>query len=325
MKKIIFACFLGLFWMPAISQNVNTVCGDGPVQLFIQAPAGASWQWEQSTDGTNFTVAFANSLDTITIQPNPGTVYYRTRISDGNCTPYYSDIEEVTIVAPPTPATAGPNQVVPGTSATLAGNSPTNGVGTWTIVSGTGGNLANPNLHNTTFTGQLGVIYTLAWTIENAPCAPTSDTVTVEFGSTPPPPPVPTIQCNNITLYIHPTDNGTGVQWGCVGIVTGATDDWNGRANTTLIVNNCTAPTAGHLCDNLTAFGFSDWYLPANNQLDCMRNNATAIGGFANTGYWSSTEGASFLSANARMRTFPSGLSGVSSKSNSHNVRCVRD
>jgi hypothetical protein len=325
MKKILFACFSGLFATTLFAQNVNTVCGDGPVRLFIQGPAGASWQWEQSTDGVNFNVAFASSLDTITLAPTPGTLYFRTRITDNNCAPYFSEVEQITIVAPPSQAVAGPNQIIPGTSTTLAGNNPVNGTGTWAIVSGTGGNLSNPNLHNTAFSGQTGVIYTLAWTIENGPCAPTSDTVTVEFGSTPPPPPVPSIQCNNITLMVHPTDNGTGVAWGCVGVVTNAIDDWNGRANTALIVNNCTAPTAGHLCNNLVAFGFSDWYLPANNQLDCMRNEAAFIGGFANTGYWSSTEGAGFLSANARMRTFPSGLSGVFSKNNSYNVRCVRD
>jgi hypothetical protein len=35
--------------------------------------------------------------------------------------------------------------------------------------------------------------------------------------------------------------------------------------------------------------GYSDWYLPAKNQLQIMYNNKSIIGGFQNEWYWSST------------------------------------
>jgi hypothetical protein len=319
MKKF-FALFLwGFFGGAAIAQN-TTVCVGEQVILFVQAPANAVVTWENSQDNITFSQVVGNT-DSLII-PAAVSGFYRARINDNNCDPYFTDVQELTVVQQPTPANAGSNISAFGTTTTLNGNNPTSGIGTWTIISGAGGALSNPNLNSSSFTGLLDSTYTLVWTITNAPCAASSDTVEVSFSNAAPP--LPSVSCNGITLYVHPTDNATQVAWGCSGIVSGATDDWNGPANTTTIVTACPAPTAAHVCDNLTAFGFSDWYLPANNQLECLRTNAATIGGFANTAYWSSTEGAAFLSANARYRTFPSGVSGVGSKSSLNNVRCVR-
>jgi hypothetical protein len=40
--------------------------------------------------------------------------------------------------------------------------------------------------------------------------------------------------------------------------------------------------------------GYSDWYLPSKNELNQLYNNKVAIGGFANSNYWSSTENLSY-------------------------------
>jgi hypothetical protein len=118
---------------------------------------------------------------------------------------------------------------------------------------------------------------------------------------------------------------------------------------------------AGHFCNDLTIGGFSDWYMPAKNELEvCYYNlkpnttsnntssgiNANAVpsrgsnytagtpgqtsaaafqtGGaqaFAADGYWSSTE----YSATAAWRqSFDGGLQVYSGKSNSPYVRAVR-
>lgn len=163
-------------------------------------------------------------------------------------------------------------------------------------------------------------VYTLRWSITNLPCPASADTVQV---SMPTGVSLPWVQCGTNTLYVHPTDNGISI-WGCVGIVTGASDNDDGEANTNLIMQMCTPPNAAYICDTLTAFGFSDWYLPSYNELECLRLNATTIGGFSSTTYYSSTEGAGILYLNAKYRTFPSGQSGVAAKNLVRSVRCVR-
>jgi len=47
---------------------------------------------------------------------------------------------------------------------------------------------------------------------------------------------------------------------------------------------------AAKACGDLTASGYNDWYLPAINELNCLYTNRSAIGGFTDDNYWSSTE-----------------------------------
>jgi Flp pilus assembly protein TadG len=226
------------------------------------------------------------------------------------------------VVLQPSTANAGPNIVATATTITMAGNTPTNGTGQWSIATGTGGSFANANSPTTTFTGNPNTTYTLVWTISNLPCSPSTDTMTATMpaGSI-----LPSVMCGSpaYTLYVHPTDNGTSA-WGCSGITAGAADDNNGAANTATVVQVCGQATAAAVCDNLVAHGYSDWYLPSYNELECLRANATFIGGFSQGIYWSSTEGSGILYLNAKYRTFPTGTIGHGSKSSVYKLRCVR-
>ena len=65
---------------------------------------------------------------------------------------------------------AGSDQTLCSTSATLAGNAPTTGIGTWTVVSGAGGSFVNANSPTTVFNGVTGTTYVLRWTISNGVC-----------------------------------------------------------------------------------------------------------------------------------------------------------
>ncbi|MBP6979184.1 MAG: hypothetical protein KBB71_12820 [Lentimicrobiaceae bacterium] len=81
----------------------------------------------------------------------------------------------------PTQSDAGPDQLnVPGTTTTLAGNTPADGTGLWEIVSGTGGTILSPDNPASQFQGQAGNEYTLAWTI-TTPCGSSADTVVISF------------------------------------------------------------------------------------------------------------------------------------------------
>lgn len=229
----------------------------------------------------------------------------------------------VEVMAHPTLADAGPDSVAQSLTIAMWANTPVYGTGEWAIVSGGGGSFDSIHSPVAEFTGMSDSIYLLTWTITNPPCDSSTDTVMVTM---PGGPSLPSVSCGSpaYTLYVHPTDNAGPTSWGCIGIVAGASDDNDGQANTDAIVSACGATSAAAICDNLTAYGYSDWYLPAYNELDCLRNNAAAIGGFHSEGYWSSTEGTGIFTSNARMRTFPSGMSGYSGKSSSHRIRCVR-
>ncbi len=82
----------------------------------------------------------------------------------------------------PTPSDAGPDQNVTGTSTNLSGNTPLNGTVLWSIVSGTGGSVADPGNPLSTFSGVAGNTYTLVYTITTI-CAASTDTVQITFSS----------------------------------------------------------------------------------------------------------------------------------------------
>ena len=78
---------------------------------------------------------------------------------------------------------------------------------------------------------------------------------------------------------INKTTNATGSTIG------------SGLTNTNLIVSSTgTESNAAKLCYDLSLNGYSDWYLPSQDELGKLYLNHTSIGGFASAGYWSSTE-----------------------------------
>ncbi len=86
----------------------------------------------------------------------------------------------------PTTANAGPDQLgLVSTSATLAANTPVNGTGLWTIVSGSGGSFVSASSPTTGFNGVAGQFYTLRWTISTQ-CGSSGDNVDVSFAATGP-------------------------------------------------------------------------------------------------------------------------------------------
>ena len=95
-------------------------------------------------------------------------------------------------------------------------------------------------------------------------------------------------------LIAATADQSTGTQWynGSY-VATGATATaiGTGQANTTAIVNTQGVGSyAAQLCNDLTEGGYSDWFLPSKDELNKLYINKDAIGGFAGTFYWSSSE-----------------------------------
>ena len=126
---------------------------------------------------------------TFTFPVTPGaTTSYQVAAGSkdtNNCPITSSGTATVTVSPLPTTANAGPDQTVCGTSATLAANAPSVGTGAWTIVSGAGGSVTTPSSRTSAFTGVAGTSYTLRWTISNAPCTASTDTVVINLRAKP--------------------------------------------------------------------------------------------------------------------------------------------
>jgi len=131
-------------------------------------------------------------------------------------------------------------------------------------------------------------------------------------------------------LIASTEDLSTGIQWyNGSDTTTGATGTalGTGQANTTAIVNNQGAGSyAAQLCNDYTNADtgtgvYSDWYLPSKDELNKLYLNKTVVGGFADEGYWSSSENSSNI---AWLQYFYYGYQLNANKSSSGRVRAVR-
>ncbi|MBP6979394.1 MAG: hypothetical protein KBB71_13900, partial [Lentimicrobiaceae bacterium] len=114
------------------------------------------------------------------VDKTAGLIYLiLTAQGSGNCNPV-TDTMELKIWTGT--ANAGPDQMsIIGTSTTLEGNAPTFGNGLWQIVSGTSGNISDPDDPHSGFNGLSGQTYFLTWNISNMACGTSTDTVMISF------------------------------------------------------------------------------------------------------------------------------------------------
>lgn len=147
-----------------------------------------------------------------------------------------------------------------------------------------------------------------------------------------------------IIFYMNPIADGTGlmaassdqstmVDWGCNGtLIDGAdgTGIGTGNQNTIDIEAGCTTnSTAADICANLSLNGFTDWFLPSQDELNEMYTKigqgATApntnIGNFTDMFYWSSTE---FNNISVWLQLFNDGDQVIGSKLAFSRVRAIR-
>ena len=142
-----------------------------------------------------------------------------------------------------------------------------------------------------------------------------------------------TIAAAGTCYYLIVAPNATGCavcQWKTTQTATAGTDSLvDGFANTYGPLDNADHP-AGNFCATRTINGFSDWYLPALDELETFYSNGatgdneSVIGSgeaFASISYWSSTERSA---TNACRSFFSSGNNGSFSKTCSVRVRAVR-
>ncbi|MFW5725885.1 MAG: InlB B-repeat-containing protein, partial [Bacteroidota bacterium] len=134
------------------------------------------------------------------------------------------------------------------------------------------------------------------------------------------------INFNGEILYISPLETESSFSWGGSGTITEAHSSSNGQNNTQTIISvieaNGGVDYAAHYCSNLTAKGYSDWYLPAKDELNAMYENRNSLGGYNHTFYWCSTE---YSNVFAWYQIFEGGFQDYEAdKANNLGVRCIR-
>lgn len=123
-----------------------------------------------------------------------------------------------------------------------------------------------------------------------------------------------------MNLIAATNDSINGIPWGGLGTTTGALSTIDGAGNSSLISAAGITNSAVNLCSG-TINGYNDWFLPAKEQLNCLYTNQTAISGFINAVYWSSTENDE---NNAWFQFFDNGNPLSVFKTFYYSVRCVR-
>lgn len=136
---------------------------------------------------------------------------------------------------------------------------------------------------------------------------------------------IPVLIAGNDVLGLTRWYNGSGISTGATSATLGS-----GFANTNTIITSQGVSMGGYtyaaaLARNYTSGGFTDWYLPSQNELNQLYLNRVAIGGFTNAYnyFWASTE---VDASNAKLQNFLSGgaVLDFSKSATGGTVRAVR-
>ena len=146
------------------------------ITLAGNSPSIETGQWTKITGGS--AVITDPSLPGSTVTGlSDGKYSFEWALSLNGCV-VSKDTVDLTISVPVTTASAGADQLICGSSATLSGNMPSVGTGTWTQVSGLAGwAMNNPNAPTSTISGLEDGVYVFRWTISNGTCTESTDDV----------------------------------------------------------------------------------------------------------------------------------------------------
>lgn len=161
----------------------QNVCGATVATLAGNTPVVGTGLWTRTSGGGTVTAPGTSTTNGVTgLTATPGV--FRWTITNGAC----SSFDEVTITrgTAPTVSAAGTDQEVCATTATLAGNNPTSGVGAWSLVSGSG-TITNSALRTSGLTALGSGANVFRWTITDATCTSnntSTDDVTITNNTT---------------------------------------------------------------------------------------------------------------------------------------------
>ncbi|AYN03532.1 gliding motility-associated C-terminal domain-containing protein [Flavobacterium sp. 140616W15] len=161
--------------------NNQSTCYGTPVQLqgnpTISTETGI---WTVSPDA-EVNISNLNDPNAIATGLAQGTTYTFTWTIANGCGSSSDTVDIVTNNTQGSNANAGLDQCLEvGTiSTSLSADNPSSGTGLWTKISGPAAVITNPSLYNTTVTGLNNGDYEFKWTVSNAGCKTTEDTVAI--------------------------------------------------------------------------------------------------------------------------------------------------
>lgn len=145
-----------------------------------QPPLGSTGQWAFINGPAIANITTVGNFGSITSMSVPGSYVFSWTITPTNGCPPSTSMVTVTRVSPPTPATAGPISTICGNSTILTGNTPVDGTGSWSFISGPMNPTLNASGTSATITNMdMTGVYVFRWTISNAPCTPSAFDVPV--------------------------------------------------------------------------------------------------------------------------------------------------
>lgn len=198
----------------------QNICSNSVIMNANTPGLGNTGTWSQVSGPNNANILNINQSNTTINNLIQGTYTFRWSITNGNCTPSYSDVT-INVYENPTPSNAGINQSLCNeNNVTLNGNQPAIGTGTWSLITGPNTpNIVNPSNYNTLVNGLTTGTYVFKWTINNGVCSPSSSQVTIINN------PLPSIanagspqslcNANGVTLNGNIPSVGTGI-WSLV-------------------------------------------------------------------------------------------------------------
>ncbi len=156
----------------------QTICSSSAT---LNATAASGGHWTVISGSGNF--SNANLANTNVTGLSNGANVFRWTVSSGVCADVSDDVT-ITVDTPPTSSSAGSDQSICSTTATLSGNTPSSGTGLWSVITGTAlfNNATNPS---TSVSGLSVGVNVLRWTISNGTCTPSSDDVTITVDNNP--------------------------------------------------------------------------------------------------------------------------------------------
>lgn len=173
---------------PAVAGPDQTICNltpASPYSITLNAstiyPADNGLWTLDSTTGSTPTISGPGSETTNVSGLTEGVYVFKWSVSNtgGGCT--LDDSVQITITDAVANANAGPDQNLPETSPIImAANDPIPGQGFWTFVSGpTTPSIIDMYNPNTQISGTVPGTYEFMWTVQNSPCAATTDNVII--------------------------------------------------------------------------------------------------------------------------------------------------